>query len=144
MHEQCKLWIARELVIGRFTSSRSCVGACAARRQGGKYLILEATLSLPWLLLNGMTDRFVQASSPEERAVAIEAAAQGILETLQWRQKRKFMTPQQLHPWDQLVSPSSPPVCKRRATSKPSPPFVCVILSLLLRESRVKGKHCNA
>ena len=46
----------------------------------------------------------MQASSPEERAVAIEAAAQGVLATLQWRQKRKFMTPQQLHPWDQLVS----------------------------------------
>ena len=108
---------------------------------------LEATLSLPWLLPNGMTDRFVQASSPEERAVAIEAAAQGILENLQWRQKRKFMTPQQLHPWDQLVSPSSPPVCKRRATSTPFTP-ICMrqhgILSLLLRESCVKGKHCNA
>ncbi|KAK9906365.1 hypothetical protein WJX75_000628 [Coccomyxa subellipsoidea] len=45
----------------------------------------------------------LEASSPEERAVAIEAAAQGVLATLQWRQKRKFMTPQQLHPWDQLI-----------------------------------------
>lgn len=40
--------------------------------------------------------------------MAIEAASHSILETMQWRQKRKFMTPQQLQPWDQLVSPSPP------------------------------------
>jgi hypothetical protein len=46
-----------------------------------------------------------QAESPEQRAVAIEAAAQGIRDTLDWRQKRKFMTPQQLNAWEPYVSP---------------------------------------
>lgn len=45
----------------------------------------------------------MQADSPEQRAVAIESAAQAIRETLQWRQKRKFLSPQQLSTWESLV-----------------------------------------
>ncbi|CAL8462219.1 g1750 [Coccomyxa elongata] len=55
------------------------------------------------LLRYGASCGLLEASSPEERAVAIEAAAQKIMATLQWRQKRKFMTPQQLHPWEQHI-----------------------------------------
>ena len=50
----------------------------------------------------------MQADSPEQRAVAIEAAAQAIQATLQWRQKRKFLSPQQLSAWEPLVSTSRP------------------------------------
>lgn len=35
--------------------------------------------------------------------MAIEAAAQAIQDTLQWRQKRKFLSPQQLSTWEPLV-----------------------------------------
>ncbi len=45
----------------------------------------------------------MQSDSPEQRAVAIEAAAQAIQHTLEWRQKRKFMSPQQLSTWEPLV-----------------------------------------
>ena len=52
----------------------------------------------------------MQADSPEQRAVAIESAAQAIRETLQWRQKRKFLSPQQLSTWESLASTHRP--CK--------------------------------
>lgn len=45
----------------------------------------------------------VQSDSPEQRAVAIEAAAQAIQDMQQWRQKRKFLSPQQLSTWEPLV-----------------------------------------
>ena len=45
----------------------------------------------------------LQAESPEQRAVAIESAAQAIQATQQWRQKRKFLSPQQLSTWEPLV-----------------------------------------
>lgn len=37
--------------------------------------------------------------------MAIEAAAQAIHDMLQWRQKRKFLSPQQLRAWESLVRP---------------------------------------
>ena len=45
----------------------------------------------------------LQAESPEERAVAIESAAQAIQATQHWRKKREFLSPQQLSTWEPLV-----------------------------------------
>jgi hypothetical protein len=44
-----------------------------------------------------------QASCPEEGAVALESAAAAIEATLAWRQRRRFLAPQQLTCWDHLV-----------------------------------------
>jgi hypothetical protein len=65
---------------------------------------LHLAMSPCWRLMKGW--RVTQADTPEQRAVAIEAAAQAIMDTLKWRQKRKFMTPQQLNAWEQYVSVS--------------------------------------
>ena len=62
----------------------------------------------------------LQAESPEQRAVAIESAAQAIQATQQWRQKRKFLSPQQLSTWEPLVRMLGlrmPPGSRRRCSS---------------------------
>ena len=44
-----------------------------------------------------------QASCPEECAVALETATAAVADTLAWRQKRRFLSPQQLSAWDHYV-----------------------------------------
>ncbi|CAL5227620.1 g10624 [Coccomyxa viridis] len=55
------------------------------------------------LLRYAATHGMLESDSPEQRAVAIEAAAQAIQHTLEWRQKRKFLSPQQLSTWEPLI-----------------------------------------
>ena len=52
--------------------------------------------------------RLGQASCPEECAVALEAAAAAVADTLAWHAKRRFLSPQQLSAWDHYVRLNTP------------------------------------
>lgn len=67
----------------------------------------------------------LQAESPEERAVAIESAAQAIQATQQWRQNRGFLSPQQLSTWEPLVRMQG----LRVPSGKPEPGLIVVSCS---------------